>query len=81
MEAQDFFYAVATIALVLFSVFIGFFFYVLYKLNRLAKNGFQSLSFAARDIQNSFGTLAKSWGRATLIGLIAKAIRSFITRR
>lgn len=81
MEAQDFFYAVGTIALVLISVFIGFLFYVIYKLNRLARTGFQSLNFAAKDMQNSLGMLAKGWGRATIIGLILKAIRAFIIRR
>ncbi len=81
MEAQEFFYGVASVALILVSIFIVFFFYVIYQISRLAKTGFRTLNLAARDIQNSLGTMAKSWGKVTLVGVIFRILRTFIFRR
>jgi hypothetical protein len=81
MEAQDFFYAVASIALIVITAFVAFFFFVLYKLNKMAKSGFQSLSWTARDIQSSFGSMANSWGKSAMLGIALRVIRTLIFRR
>jgi hypothetical protein len=81
MEAQELFLWIGSIALIIISAFVIFFFYVIYKINKLARTGFEMLNFTAREVQTSLGSIAKGWGRATIVGILVKAIRSYFFRR
>jgi hypothetical protein len=80
MEAQELFYLVGIVALILVSAFVVFFFYVMYRFNKLARAGFQALTFVAQDMRESLGAMAKGWGRVTVASLIIKAIKSYFKR-
>ncbi len=80
MDMQDFFYIVASVALLLVSALVIFFFYVLYRINKAARTSMESVSFAARDIRQSFNTIADNWRPASLVGAALRFIRLF-TRR
>jgi hypothetical protein len=75
MDVQDLFYITGIVALVLVSAFVIILFYTLYRLTKMARTGMQLLNVTARDIQNSFGIIAKGWGRATLVGVVFKVIK------
>jgi hypothetical protein len=81
MEAQDFFYTVATVALVLISAFIVFVFFAAYRITKMARAGFRALSFTAEEMRQSLGTIAKGWGRASLMGVIIKLLRFYFFKR
>jgi cell division protein FtsL len=80
MEAQQIFYITATIALIIFGVFIIFLAFTVYKISRMAKIGLQSLNLVSRNIQHSMADLAKNWGRVTLVGVVVKILKSIIRR-
>jgi hypothetical protein len=81
MDAREIFFIVGSATLILISALVIFFFYSLYRIGRMARNGMHLLNVTARDIQSGFGALSRTWGKASLVGIIFNLIRFFIRRR
>jgi hypothetical protein len=81
MEIQDLFYAVATVALVVVTLFVFGLIYLGYRLLKLLRHGTNQIDFLSRNISGYLSEFGKTWSRLTVAGIALKLLRGFIFRR
>jgi len=81
MDVRDLFFVIGSIALILLSALVIFFFYSLYRLVKIAKTGIKIFSATSKEIQSSLGSLSRTWLKTSIVGVAVNIIRHFIRRR
>ncbi len=81
MDARELFFTIGSVALVILSAFVIFFFYALYRINKMARTGLALLRTATHDVRGSLDTIARGWGKATIASLVFRLLRTFIFKR
>ncbi|HYE21957.1 MAG TPA: hypothetical protein VD998_00015 [Verrucomicrobiae bacterium] len=80
MDAQEIFYIVATIALIVVTIFLFGALFLIYKLQKFIRFSTGKIDWAARNIVEQIGGVGKTWGALTATRIAFKLLRKFMGR-
>jgi len=81
MDARDFFYAAGGVAFILLSIFLITAAVAAVSFGKLLKAGGRRIVFLAEDFNANVSSLARTWGKLTLTGILIRILRNFFNSR
>ncbi|HEV8601562.1 MAG TPA: hypothetical protein VGQ87_03130 [Patescibacteria group bacterium] len=81
MDVRNFFYAAAGVAFILLSIFLITVSVIVLRFAKMLRSGGRRVAFIAEDFNANVSSLARTWGKLTLTGILIKILRNFFSSK